>query len=413
MSEETDVNPGGDNIENYGASLPYVSPFLQYLVDTINASLKTVKNYAWALGSFNRFLNAFYPTVADLQFVEREHIIAFKVFMERKGRSANSVRVSFAAMKRFYSYLLEEGIIDRMPFPSKLTTMTTVTDVVYIPPVEKIFLCRKNRRVRARSAAFFEFALSTGMRVHEVRCVRMDNIDWNAIPYDKETGSPSKFFKGKVTLPAREHRLKGKQTRICWLSNIARRVVLQYVSRSGVPLNSRFPLFPMREKHADMYLYDATKGVLPTSAGGQQKGYKPLVEIDANDKPRVLGYTDITDEEIKGQSMSAQFLASLRQSREHANRDAPIERQATLHTKRKKIWFHSHMLRYMFTNAIYYRNMYGERINFERLKELLGHSGNFSNMTMHYLKSLDFIQDDETWERLYNGKPQDWFNLLP
>ena len=163
-------------------SLP--APFLE-LVKSWGRSLRsahrspaTLKVYLGAAGELGVFLDRQgMPT--DVAVIAREHVEEF-INDQLTRHSPQTAATRFAAVKRFFGWLLEEGEISKSPMermksptvPERTTAVLSDTDVRKI-----LHTCEGRGFDDRRDAAIIRLLFDTGMRRAECATMTIDSID--------------------------------------------------------------------------------------------------------------------------------------------------------------------------------------------------------------------------------------------
>ena len=91
----------------------YVEGYRTYLNEERHASANTLSSYLRDVRQFEQYLHM--TEAGDLSQVQQEQIQAYVNWMTARGKSASTVTRSLAALKSFYHYLMEEGVVVRTP----------------------------------------------------------------------------------------------------------------------------------------------------------------------------------------------------------------------------------------------------------------------------------------------------------
>jgi integrase/recombinase XerC len=157
--------------------------YLEYLEVERNASPRTVIAYRHALDKFKNFSgeNISWATCTAQQFR------AFLLDCMKKGMARSYVRLTFAALRSFYKYLVErEGFRDNplreVQLPKMEKKLPIVLSVSQID--ELLTVPNKVRRqaqapawAAARDAAMMELFYSSGLRLSELAALNVADVD--------------------------------------------------------------------------------------------------------------------------------------------------------------------------------------------------------------------------------------------
>ena len=91
----------------------YVEGYRTYLNEERHASANTLSSYLRDVRQFEQYLHM--TEAGDLSQVQQEQIQAYVNWMTARGKSASTVTRSLAALKSFYHYLMEKGVVVRTP----------------------------------------------------------------------------------------------------------------------------------------------------------------------------------------------------------------------------------------------------------------------------------------------------------
>lgn len=204
--------PAGDD--------PLEEAFLQFLSVERNASPLTLQNYAHAMKSFR----AGTPGFAGWRECRADDFRAWLFQMMKRELGRATVRLHFSALRSFYKYLMRrEGLtvnplLDvQMPKAERklpvVLTLKQVEELLALP----LTLPKEPQAPEwgpARDAAILETFYSTGLRLHELAGMDVEDID----PYNDTV----------------RVRGKGRKERLALLGSHAMKAVQQYRHAAGV-----------------------------------------------------------------------------------------------------------------------------------------------------------------------------------
>jgi len=200
--------------------------FVAYLEIERNASPRTVIAYRSAIERFKQFAG---PTVS-WQTATATHFRAFLLECMKKSMARSYVRLTFAALRSFYRFLVErEGLTDNplklVQLPKAEKKLPVVLSVSQIDQLltEPEKLARKNQApawAAARDAAILELFYSSGLRLSELVSLNVPDVD----PYTESVRVIG----------------KGRKERIVPVGEPALRAIQKYRQEAGVEAG---PLF--------------------------------------------------------------------------------------------------------------------------------------------------------------------------
>ena len=91
----------------------YVEGYRTYLNEERHASANTLSSYLRDIRQFAQYLSM--TEAGDLSQVQQGQIQAYVNWMTARGKSASTVTRSLAALKSFYHYLTEKGVVAKTP----------------------------------------------------------------------------------------------------------------------------------------------------------------------------------------------------------------------------------------------------------------------------------------------------------
>ena len=200
--------------------------FVAYLEIERNASPRTVIAYRGAIERFKQFAG---PTVS-WQTATATHFRAFLLECMKKSMARSYVRLTFAALRSFYRFLVErEGLTENplkvVLLPKAEKKLPVVLSVSQIDQLltEPEKLTRKNQApawAAARDAAILELFYSSGLRLSELVSLNVPDVD----PYTESIRVIG----------------KGRKERIVPVGEPALRAIQKYRQEAGVQAG---PLF--------------------------------------------------------------------------------------------------------------------------------------------------------------------------
>ncbi len=157
--------------------------FLSHLKHELNYSENTIKSYSQDITIFENFL---LEKGLDFRNITRDDV---RLFMAERlknktyrsnNESPRSVRRRISALKKYYSYLYEQNIVESNPFllivsPKKHDKLP---EVLYESQIKVLFEANKNRTdpLQSRDQALLELMYSSGLRCSEVINLKTTDI---------------------------------------------------------------------------------------------------------------------------------------------------------------------------------------------------------------------------------------------
>lgn len=139
-----------------------------------NFSKETARSYSISLRQFFRFAKLEYDQVkAD---TIRHWLITFS----DQGLKPRTVALKFAALKSFYNYCMEEGLVEHNPTINiKKPKFDSSPSTVYLN-MRELALLREHTKDKVRERAIIETLYATGMRIKELVNLKLEDIDWES-----------------------------------------------------------------------------------------------------------------------------------------------------------------------------------------------------------------------------------------
>lgn len=198
---------------------PLVEAFFTFLEGERNASPRTLINYRHALRQFREF-----RPETTWRSATADDFRAFLLDLMKRGRSRASQRLTFAALRSFYRFLMERKNLTANPLAAVLLpkaekqlpaflTLAQVDALLSAPllaPKEK----QAPAWVPARDTAMLELLYSAGLRLSELAALNVSDID----PYSETLRVIG----------------KGSKERVCPVGEPALRAISTYRQAAGV-----------------------------------------------------------------------------------------------------------------------------------------------------------------------------------
>ena len=166
-----------------------VEEFVQHLQIERNASDHTVTDYRQALNKFIRWQR---ERAKSQEFIWRSFTAnEFRLFLlecTRSGMSRNYIRLTFAALRSFYEYLVSRGRLVNNPLkdvqlPKREKTLPVVLSIDQAEELINAPMVSKRQRqaptwAASRDGAIMELFYGTGLRLSELVALNLDDLDF-------------------------------------------------------------------------------------------------------------------------------------------------------------------------------------------------------------------------------------------
>jgi site-specific recombinase XerD len=184
----------------------WIRKFLAHLATDRGASVYTQRNYRQALLEFSRWHQNERSAFADQsasarqavawEKLQRDDFRGYLRFLGRQNLSRAAIQLRFCALRTFYKFLIRHGAVEISPIRNlslpkqgrrlpKYLTLQQMIDLLGAP-LKFMNLPRHpgpGRPVSAdgclRDVAVLETIYSCGLRVSELCCLRVEDIDWS------------------------------------------------------------------------------------------------------------------------------------------------------------------------------------------------------------------------------------------
>ena len=143
--------------------------FLHYLIVEKGFSKNTIEAYSHGL---NRFLNHLKEKgIREIKEVGKFDVRGFLLVLKRKNLSAKSIVRNLVAIRSFYKFLIQEGILETNPIENLESPKVakTLPEILTLKEIEQL-LEQPNLQtpLGIRDRAMLEMLYATGMRVSEL-----------------------------------------------------------------------------------------------------------------------------------------------------------------------------------------------------------------------------------------------------
>jgi len=266
-----------------------VNDFLVFLKVERGLAENTLKSYSFDLQGFVSFLNK--KNVHDIKKTTNEIVNSHFVEMEKKGSSVRTVARHYVTIKRFFKYLVNNGIVDVNPC-AKLESpkiWKKLPHFLNLEEVEELLNSPNTKKpLGLRDRAMLEMLYATGLRVSELVSLTTSQINLE-VGYVICDGKGSKeriipMGQNSVSLVGRYMEITRKQL------VRDKNVPYLFVNRFGEKM-SRQGFWKIIKKYADsVFLKDVTPHVIRHSFATHllEKG------ADLRSIQMMLGHSDIS-----------------------------------------------------------------------------------------------------------------------
>jgi site-specific recombinase XerD len=157
------------------ALTPCAESFLRML-EGRNCSTSTLKAYGTDLGQLVDWLHGAYSPEIRVDEVRREDIEEYLSWLAHHGRSGVTRARKLAAIREFFAYIEERGIIPRSPADKINSPRREQNARTYLHPDEYTRMLSQACG-NPRDYAILQVFLQTGVRVSELCELRLDDVD--------------------------------------------------------------------------------------------------------------------------------------------------------------------------------------------------------------------------------------------
>jgi integrase/recombinase XerD len=158
--------------------------YINYLAVVRGSSENTREAYYRDLKKYFRFCQEHH--ISDSAKVTDQHILLYRAWLKEQGLSERSIARHVSAIKGFYRYLYEEGIVHTDPTVDlespktgfalpEVMSFEEVQRLLAQPNVESVKRFREKAGI-VRDKAMLETLYATGMRVSELISLRLNDI---------------------------------------------------------------------------------------------------------------------------------------------------------------------------------------------------------------------------------------------
>ncbi|MEA3334569.1 MAG: site-specific tyrosine recombinase XerD [Chloroflexota bacterium] len=163
-----------------------IDEFLDYLATEKGYSVNTLAAYRNDLTQFAQYLNDLPVDAAPTNWnqVTKAQIVGFILHMKERQYASSTVARKVAAIKSFFHYLYDEGIIQEDPTLSLESPKVKkhLPKAISVEDVERLLNepTKSDSPKSLRDAALLEVLYATGMRVTELVSLNVNDVDLDA-----------------------------------------------------------------------------------------------------------------------------------------------------------------------------------------------------------------------------------------
>lgn len=151
--------------------------FLYDLDNERGLSQNTLESYGRDIRQFSDYLQGMKITYLD---ATKATVIAYLIYLQKKGRATSSISRSLAGIRSFYQYLYNNKLIDRDPtlnlespkIEKKLPQVLTIGEVELLLKQPDTSECKGSR-----DRCMLELLYATGIRVSELVSLNLDDVN--------------------------------------------------------------------------------------------------------------------------------------------------------------------------------------------------------------------------------------------
>lgn len=152
--------------------------FLHYLIVEKGLAKNTIEAYSHDLNRFSDYLKA--KGIQDILNVGKFDVRAFLLVLKRRGLSTKTISRNLVAIRTFFKFLIQEGILEANPIEEvgSPTVAKTLPEILTLKEVEEL-LEQPNIKtpLGIRDRAMLEMLYATGMRVSELTRLPMNQVN--------------------------------------------------------------------------------------------------------------------------------------------------------------------------------------------------------------------------------------------
>ncbi len=347
----------------------------------------------------------------DFETMTRDDLKIMVDQMLAKGYRNATIAAVTMSCNVFFKWLIEtEQRTEQNPYDSKYMSRfigKQARSLDVLPPVGDFFKVRRHTTM-LRDALLLEIAISSGMRMSEMLATPVKNYDLTKIPIDETTGQPSVYAGGTVFIDASLIEVKNGTSRKTFISVLAARLLRLWCKVHNLPLDSDLRLFPYTQTTMSMSITHLVARVF-----GKSKFEETVV------RTRKLRRTvdDYTMKNIDvDESVSEDYRISFEKMKRSLQRDVTelgvIDTTvAGSYIEKARDNIRTHMMRNLFSVAMYRRTYQGMERDIRAVQSLLGHAS--LDQTEGYLRvTNDYVLPMRDWRKIMLGDGTEHRNVF-
>ena len=156
----------------------YIAVYRSYLENEKHASENTLNSYLRDLNQFSAWLHE--NGITDLRRIKKDTVNDYMVYMNRKGKSPATVTRAIAAIKSFYGYMSQSGMMKSNPARNVVAMKVERKFPEILTSKEVELFLEQPKCVDAkgfRDHAMLELLYATGIRVSELIGLNVDDVN--------------------------------------------------------------------------------------------------------------------------------------------------------------------------------------------------------------------------------------------
>lgn len=222
----------------------WMAQFLDHMARSEQKSDNTLRHYAHDLELFSRYLKAYAPHVSSPRDVDLEVITGFFRYLRIvRGNSLTSSRRRLVALRRFFGYLVHQGVIAGDPTATVAVRPTDRRHAAALTREEAQRLLQAARMspFAARDYAMLRLFLSCGCTLSELLSLKLSDVDLKeqAITVTGRRGNPRTLSLTPVCVGALQEYLE------CRPKAPAARAL--FLNRRGKPMTKGAVYYALRQ----------------------------------------------------------------------------------------------------------------------------------------------------------------------
>ena len=297
-----------------------IDSFIEYLQFNLGFSVETLDAYRRDINSFYTYI---YSNGKDILDVDKETIRDYLAKELEAGKTHKTLCRRLSCLRHYYDYLFDNGYVMQNSFyfinnPKKEKTLP---HVLYPEQVETLLAENKKRtdNLKYRDECILEILYSSGVRVHELVNIKLQDID----------------IKSRII---RINEGKGKKDRLVGFDERTQKTLLDYVRKYRVELENN------NKNGMVDYLFLSAKGEQLTTRGVQYilKQIELKTGLDYGLHPHTLRHSFATNLLNNGadlrviQELLGHSSLNTTQIYTHVSEEAMKYQFATSHPRAKK-----------------------------------------------------------------------------